>query len=205
MFDNIKLPSVKLPWWMSGKELTKLKNATIEWFHLVMSWAKWPLEQLDPLTCSQGILDLIAWQRDITRYSGEPLQLFRKRVAYAFVNARDAGSYEGFIKICARLEIGHIITQERQPGWDWDIINIYLEDEQMADNPELLKTIIRQYGRTCRRYNFILETPVVAYMHCGEVNHNQCTIAASLPNPVIRSQAHEVSCNSTTVVASMIH
>ncbi len=205
MFENIKLPSMTLPWWMSGEELTKLKNAAIEWFILVVSWAKWPLGQLDPITCDIGILELIAWQRDITRYPGEPLQLYRKRVAFAFVNARDAGSHEGFIKICERLEIGHIVTQERQPDWPWDYVNIYLEDEQMADNPELLKTIIRQYGRTCRRYNFILETPVVAYMRCGEVTHNECTIAAALPNPGIKSQAHEVSLNSTTIVASLIN
>ena len=147
-------------------------------------------------------LGLFAWQRDITRYDGEPLDLYRKRVAYAFVNAKDAGSHQGFINICQRLGIGHIITQEREPGWDWDIVNIHLEDDQLSDNPELLKTIIRQYGRTCRRYNFILETPVIAYMRCGEVTHTQSTVSASVPYPGIKSQAHEVSSNSTTVVAT---
>ena len=200
MFEDIKLP-----WWMSGEELTNLKNAAIEWFKKIAHWAKWPLEQINPLTCNPGILELIAWQRDIIRFDGEPLDLYRKRVSHAFVNAQDAGSTEGFIKICERLGIGHVTTLERQPDWDWDIVSIYLEDEQLADNPDLLRIIIRQYGRTCRRYNFILETPVIAYMRCGEVTHTQSTVSASVPHPGFKSQAHEVSLNSTTLVASLVN
>ena len=200
MFENIKLP-----WWMSGEELTKLKNAAIEWFKRIAQWAKWPLEQIDPLTCDRGILELIAWQRDITRYDGEPLDLYRKRVAYAFVNARDAGSTIGFINICERLDIGHISTEERIQGIDWDIINIHLNDDQLADNPELLKTIIRQYGRTCRRYNFLLETPVLAYMRCGEVANSFATVVALLPptRSVTQSQIHELGLNRKTLAAGL--
>ena len=196
---------IKLPWWISGKELTKLKNAAIEWFKRIAQWAKWPLEQIDPLTCDRGILELIAWQRDITRYDGEPLDLYRKRVAYAFVNARDAGSTIGFINICERLDIGHISTEERIQGIDWDIVNIHLNDEQLADNPELLKTIIRQYGRTCRRYNFLLETPVLAYMRCGEVANSFATVVALLPptRSVTQSQIHELGLNRKTLAAGL--
>ncbi|KEQ14202.1 hypothetical protein GZ77_07160 [Endozoicomonas montiporae] len=195
---------LQLPHWLSGEELTKLKNSAQTWFERVASWTAWPLQQLDPLTCSPGILELIAWQRDITRYAGEPMGLYRKRVCFAYINAKDAGSTAGFIRICERLGIGHITTQERQEGWDWDIINIYLDDNQLADNPDLLREIIRMYGRTCRRYNFILETPVLAYMRCGEFSHTASTAVASMPNPGIRSQAHEVALNTATVVASLI-
>ncbi len=197
------MEKLKLPFWMSGTELTKLKDAAQQWFSNVKGWADWPLQQLDPLTCSTGILDLIAWQRDITRFSGEPLDLYRKRVAYAYANAQDAGSREGFIQICKRLGIGHISTTERVPGWDWDIVNIYLTDEQLADNPDLLREIIRQYGRTCRRYNFVLETPVKTFMRAGCVGWNQSTIVASMPNPGIKSQTHELGLNTMTVVASL--
>lgn len=199
MFSNLKLP-----WWMSGAELTKLKNAAVQWFELVLTWTKWPLMQFDPLQCSPGILNLIAWQRDIRRFQGESLELFRKRVAYAYANAQDAGSFEGFIKICYRLGIGHIATTERIPGWDWDVINIYLSDEQLSENPDLLKEIIQQYGRTCRRYNFVLETPVQLTIGAFEVCWNQSTIKATLPNLGIRLQGHEVASNSQTIKASLL-
>ncbi|HBL8998422.1 TPA: hypothetical protein LTW94_004423, partial [Enterobacter hormaechei] len=69
----------------------------------------------DPLTCTEPVLNLIAYDRDISRFSGEPLSLYRKRVAYAFINARDAGSVEGFINIFSRLGIGYVELVERQP------------------------------------------------------------------------------------------
>ncbi|WP_257274267.1 phage tail protein [Endozoicomonas sp. SESOKO4] len=195
---------LSLPYWLSGIELTKLKDAAQEWFSRVGEWAAWPLTQLNALECDPGMLELIAWQRDITRYSGEPLELFRKRVHYAYINARDAGSDIGFINICHRLGIGHFETGERQAGYDWDIINIYLEDDQLSDNPELLKEIIRMYGRTCRRYNFILETPVPVYLRCAASGYTTETISASIQNPGIRSQIHSVSLNTTVTVASLI-
>ncbi len=34
-----------------------------------------------------SLLALLAWERDISRFNGEPLPLFRKRVKFAFVNA----------------------------------------------------------------------------------------------------------------------
>ncbi|EAT5563884.1 hypothetical protein ABRF96_004643, partial [Salmonella enterica subsp. enterica serovar Chester] len=85
---------------------------------------------------------------------GEPLELFRRRVAYAFVNARDAGSVEGFISIFERLGIGYVELMERQPGIDWDVIQVRVTDSQIATNTQLMIQIIRQYGRTCRRYQF---------------------------------------------------
>ncbi|EDV6094794.1 hypothetical protein AA490_005094, partial [Salmonella enterica subsp. enterica] len=71
--------------------------------------------------CAESILNLIAWQYDISRFDGESLPLYRKRVKYAFINAQDAGSVAGFKAIFERLEIGFVEIQERQPGIDWDI------------------------------------------------------------------------------------
>ncbi|MEQ4542314.1 MAG: phage tail protein [Pantoea agglomerans] len=114
----------------------------------------WPVSQFDPLTCSEPLLNLLAYDRDITRFNGEPLSLFRRRVAFAFINARDAGSVAGFISIFERLGIGYVELVERQPGIDWDVIQVRVSDSQIADNAQLLLQIIQQYGRTCRRYQF---------------------------------------------------
>lgn len=149
-----KLASMTLPSWMNkGEPLALLRTARTYWAE-VYSWITWPLRQFDPLTCTEPVLNLIAYDRDISRFSGEPLSLYRKRVAYAFINARDAGSVEGFINIFSRLGIGYVELVERQPDIDWDVIMVRVTDSQIADNTQLMIQIIRQYGRTCRRYQF---------------------------------------------------
>ncbi|MRM13779.1 hypothetical protein GJJ29_21560 [Enterobacter cloacae subsp. dissolvens] len=149
-----KLASMALPSWMNkGEPLALLRTARTFWAE-VYSWITWPLRQFDPLNCIEPVLNLIAYDRDISRFSGEPLSLYRKRVAYAFINARDAGSVEGFINIFERLGIGYVELVERQPGIDWDVIMVRVTDSQIADNTQLMIQIIRQYGRTCRRYQF---------------------------------------------------
>lgn len=123
-----KLASMALPSWMNkGEPLKLLKTARTFWAE-VYDWITWPLRQFDPLTCIEPVLNLIAYDRDITRFSGEPLSLFRKRVAYAFINARDAGSVEGFINIFERLGIGYVELVERQPDIDWDVILVRVTD-----------------------------------------------------------------------------
>jgi hypothetical protein len=149
-----KLASMVLPTWMDKGEPQKLLKAAQTFWADVYNWITWPLRQFDPLTCNETILGLIAWDRDISRFNGEPLTLFRRRVAYAFVNAADAGSVEGFISIFDRLGIGYVELLERQPGIDWDVILVRVTDSQISDNTELMIQIIRQYGRTCRRYQF---------------------------------------------------
>ena len=149
-----KLAGMVLPSWMNKGEPAKLLKTARRFWAEVYGWVTWPVNQFDPLTCTPVLLNLLAYDRDITRFDGEPLALFLKRVAYAFVNARDAGSVEGFINIFERLGIGYVELQERQPGIDWDVILVRVTDSQIADNTQLLIQIIRQYGRTCRRYQF---------------------------------------------------
>lgn len=149
-----KLAALALPFWMDeGEPLTLLRAARTFW-QQVYGWVTWPVRQFDPLTCAEPLLQLIAYDRDITRFDGEPLTLFRKRVAYAFVNAADAGSVAGFIAIFSRLGIGQVELRERQAGIDWDVILVRVTDSQIADNAQLMLQIVRQYGRTCRRYQF---------------------------------------------------
>lgn len=149
-----KLAGLRLPTWMRKGEPDKLLKAARRFWAQVYGWITWPVSQFDPLTCSEPLLNLLAYDRDITRFNGEPLSLFRRRVAFAFINARDAGSVSGFISIFERLGIGYVELVERQPGIDWDVIQVRVSDSQIADNAQLLLQIIQQYGRTCRRYQF---------------------------------------------------
>lgn len=148
------LPKLKLPSWMGKGEPLKLANAAHKFWLVARDWLLWPLEQIDAETCAESLLNILAFERDITRFVGEPLQLFRKRVKYAFINAEDSGSIAGFSAIFKRLGIGDITQLERQSGYDWDVIIIRVTDSQIADNNTLMMALIRQYGRTCRRYIF---------------------------------------------------
>lgn len=151
---NQRLAGMRLPSWMNRGEPAKLLRACRNFWLWVYGWLTWPLKQLDAATCTVPLLQVLAYQRDITRFNGEPLELFRKRVQYAFINARDAGSVAGFIAIFERLGVGYVEIRERQSGIDWDVISLSVTDGQVASNPDLLMQIIQQYGRTCRRYRF---------------------------------------------------
>ena len=83
------MDKLKLPFWLEGVELSKLRDAAQSWWAKVETWMNWPLLQLDAETCHLTVLDLLAWQRDIQRFQGEPETLYRKRVKYAFINAVD--------------------------------------------------------------------------------------------------------------------
>ena len=169
---------LELPFWLDGAEATKLKAAAQAWWDRAETWMNWPLLQMDPENCHVQILDLLAWQRDISRFRGEPLSLYRLRVKYAFANAKDAGSVAGFKRIFQRLGIGDVRIAERQPDRDWDVIQLHLTDEQLAANPLLLDLIIHQYGRTCRRYEFVVTTEVTLSIGVAEFSNDQQTLTA---------------------------
>lgn len=177
---------LKLPFWLEGIELTKLKNAAQSWWEKVEQWLKWPLLQIDAETCHLTVLDLLAWQRDIQRFQGEPEALYRLRVKYAFINAVEAGSTAGMIRIFQRLGIGYVEIQERLPDQDWDIVSLLLSDSQLSENPVLLRVLIQQYGRTCRRYEFSTITPVSMAVCLAEFNDDQVTLSAVLDTTASR-------------------
>lgn len=151
---------IKNKFWLAGNENSKLRALAQRWWELVESWLMWPLSQFDAETCTRPVLDLLAWQRDIERGKDEPMRQYRLRVKYACVNAQDAGSSAGFVRIFERLELGAVIVKERNAGMDWDIVLLEMNDSQIAQNGPLLDFIIRQYGRTCRRYQFQVITPM---------------------------------------------
>lgn len=160
-----------LEFWLDGPELTKLLSACQTWWETVEGWLVWPLQQLDPLTAALPFVDLLAFQRDIERFTGEPEDLYRKRVAYALINAQDAGSKAGFIRIFERLGIGYVEITERFDAVNWDVIRLGLSDSQIAGNQELLLNIVQKYGRTCRRYEFETYSPITVSLGVWEVGN----------------------------------
>lgn len=150
----IKFPDINLPVWMNKGEPLTLAHASKVWWERVYSWLTFPLAQIDVDTCDEQLLSLLAFQRDINRFSDEPLSLFRLRVKYAFANALDAGSNAGFARIFERLEIGELKQLERQLQYEWDVIILRINDEQLSRDNVLMMQLMRQYGRTCRRYFF---------------------------------------------------
>ena len=169
---------INLPFWLDGDEFTKLKASAQAWWETVEGWMRWPLLQMDAETCHLAVLDLLAWQRDITRFRGEPEALYRLRVKFAFINSVDAGSVAGFQRIFQRLGIGTVRISERQPDRDWDIVQLHLSDQQLSDFPQLLDLVVNQYGRTCRRYELVGSTVLQLVIGVHEVNSDQMTITA---------------------------
>ena len=174
------LPKFELPFWLSGQELTKLNHAAHAWWTKVEGWMQWPLLQMDAEKCHLNILDLLAWQRDITRFRGEPETLYRLRVGFAFINSVDAGSTAGLMRILHRLGVGYVEINERLPDRDWDVVLLKLSDSQLSDNPHLLRVIVQQYGRTCRRYDFVTITPVIVPLAVADFNDDQQSLIATL-------------------------
>ncbi|WP_027369149.1 phage tail protein [Desulfocurvibacter africanus] len=173
-----------LPFWMAGDRAGKLAAAAHEWFLRLGQWAALPAQQLDPLTCSPVILDLLAWQRNVTPYAGEPERLYRLRVAHAYANARDAGSVAGWRRIFQRLELGGVSLEERVANQDWDIIGVVVDDARMPDQQNVLELIINEYGRTCRRYRFISRVTQAAHVTaCAFGNDHSTVYAASAGIP----------------------
>ena len=169
-----------LPFWLDGPQLAKLKVAAQSWWETVEGWLQWPLLQMDAETCHLTVLDLLAWQRDISRFKDEPESLYRLRVKFAFINAVDAGSTAGLKRILQRLGVGYVEIDERMPDRDWDVVLLRLSDSQLSQNPELMRVLIQQYGRTCRRYDFVTITPVSLRIVAVDFNDDQQTLVASL-------------------------
>ncbi|WP_238392824.1 hypothetical protein [Buttiauxella sp. 3AFRM03] len=176
--DNV--PDIKLPVWMNKGEPLTLAHASQIWWDQVWKWLRFPLAQINADTCDESLLTLLGYQRDITRFPGEPLDLFRLRVKYAFQNAKDAASIAGFERIFRRLGVGHIEQHERVQGLDWDIIIIRLQDGQISGRRDLLNEIISKYGRTCRRYQFEVVSPIRVSVSTGAYGGDYVTHVATM-------------------------
>ncbi|WP_417552090.1 hypothetical protein [Marinomonas fungiae] len=179
MADDIQ--TGELPSWLQDAEVTKLKDAAGKFWGQVSSWLKLPLEQLDPITCHPVVLRLYANERDVERFVTEPDSLYRLRVATAVSNTRDAGELIGMEQIVERF--GEVIagTIERDPDKDWDVITLVLENGVLTKDWQLGQFIIRQYGRTCRRYEFLLLDMIDAVAVSGGAEGGIDSMTTSLP------------------------
>lgn len=188
MSDITRPDEFSLSFWMDGAENNKLGRAAYNWFSLLGRAAFWGVTSQDPLTCCAEALDLLAWQRCVTRYEGEPERLYRLRVKYAYANARDAGCVNGWKRIFQRLELTEdakdLELWERMAGQDWDIVGIVLDDSKFTVPylQDAIEIIIEDYGRTCRRYYFIsrIVKPVYAGVNTFDLDHNTVTAAQSV-------------------------
>jgi len=171
---------IKLPFWLDGPELEKIRTAAVSWWDKVENWISFPLQQTDPLTAVLPLVNMLAYQRDVIRFKDEPEDLYRKRVKFALINNQDAGSKAGFIAIFERLGIGYVEIEERFDPVDWDVIRLSLSDSQVGQNLDLINEIIIAYGRTCRRYELLIINPITAYTPVFSNNNTYSYDIASL-------------------------
>ncbi|WP_051258214.1 phage tail protein [Desulfovibrio cuneatus] len=173
-----EVPLPKLSFWMDGAKNTVLARAAQAFFGWLGKAAFWAVEQFDPMTCPEVLLDILSWQRGIDRYPGETDRFYRLRVLYAYINGVDAGSIDGWQRIFTRLELGPVGLEERVPGQDWDVIGIAVDDTKIPDVQNVLEIIINEYGRTCRRYRFISRIPQAVHVAAGCFCNDHTTVYA---------------------------
>jgi len=142
----------QLPVWLKGKDVTTLAKVAQDFWQQIEGHLFWWLEQQHSENAQAAILDLLAWERGITRLPNESIALYGLRVKHAFVNATDAGYGLGMEHIFKRLGFGFIQINERVSGFDWDMVEIAMLETEFAGNENLVTEVIKQYGRTCRRY-----------------------------------------------------
>ncbi|GAA0463065.1 hypothetical protein MT389_00310 [Aeromonas salmonicida] len=180
------LPQAAAPWWEDGQTITDgvkepafLAHGIMAFWQSIRRWLLTPLAEQDPLTCTPALLELIAWERDITRFKGEPLDLFRKRVKFAFINARAAGGTAGFVDIFGRFDITLRAQMERIDGMEWDIILLLLDEHSDQLTERLAHELVKQYRRTCRRYDVGVTAFTDQQLGCAEFSASYQTITAS--------------------------
>ncbi|MFA0613886.1 phage tail protein [Vibrio splendidus] len=160
----MKIPEINLRYWMGRGEIAKFARAMRNYWGHVKAAFEMPLQQHDPLIAPMAVVYVLAWQRGVEKLGQEPESLFRVRVAHAYGFSRDAGSVSGWEDMFEKLGYPHITQDERLANVDWDVINLKIQDGDLTNVPKLLDTVIRQYGRTCRRYQYTsyVEMPLAA-------------------------------------------
>lgn len=161
---RLKIPEINLRYWMGRGEIAKFARAMRNYWKHVKAAFEMPLQQHDPLIAPMAVVYVLAWQRGVEKLGQEPESLFRVRVAHAYGFSRDAGSVSGWEDMFEKLGYPHITQDERLANVDWDVINLKIQDGDLTHVPKLLDTVIRQYGRTCRRYQYTsyVEMPLAA-------------------------------------------
>jgi len=168
-----EIKNVQLPTWLQGKNAAALAKAASVYWQQVESYLLWWIEQLDENQSALPILDLLAWERGINRLNGESVELYSLRIKHAVANSEDAGFGIGMERIFKRLGFGYIEINERVAGFDWDMVEIAMVEDEFSEKQDLVKELIRQYGRTCRRYFLSALISVEAYTAAGLVEYDK--------------------------------
>lgn len=170
---NSELSSIELPTWLTGINASNLSKATEQYWQQIESYLLWWLEQLDETQSQLAILDLLAWERGINRLNGESVELYALRIKHALANSEDAGSIIGMEQIFRRLGFGYVQLNERLPELDWDMIEIAMIEDEFAGKQDLVQELVRQYGRTCRRYFLSALIAIDGYFAAGVVEFDK--------------------------------
>jgi hypothetical protein len=149
---------------MSGPEIVKAAQAVQAVWDLWRSRLNTALLQADIRYCSEDALRLHAWGRNVERYPGEPVELWRARVLHAITAVQRAGSKAGLEYILSIHGIVGVGVRERVVGEDWDIVFVELDQVGFAVATELIDTILERWGRTCRRHIPTYRTPVELHL-----------------------------------------
>ncbi|CAH8242124.1 conserved hypothetical protein [Vibrio aestuarianus] len=167
----MQLPPIKFKYWMGRGELAKFANALRNYWLRVDEALRMPLKKHDPLTAPIGIVRLMAWERDIEPLEREDEMIFRIRVANAYSFARHGGETAGFKNMFGKLGVDWVEIHEREDQEQWDVVTIETADSDLAQKNWLMNAMIRQYGRTCRRYQFNVTYPVTLKMIAAAFGH----------------------------------
>ena len=171
---------IKIPYWLAKplSDLDKLRHASIAFWQRLQTMLLWPAAQLDPMTAELALVHLLAWERDIEQIPQETEQLYRIRVKYALKFAKGAGSIDGWHFMFKKLGVQIISIDERIEFVDWDVIRVQLIDSELSQSSQLIENIIRQYGRTCRRYQLAVHNKVNVFLKTGNtlVQHDHTNI-----------------------------
>ena len=168
-----ELDNIELPTWLNGVDAKALANVAENYWQTIESYLLWWLEQLDEDNAALPILDLLAWERGINRLEGETVELYSLRIKHAVANSEDAGSGVGMKQIFKRLGFGYIEINERVPSYDWDMVEIAMIEDEFNGKQQLVEELIKQYGRTCRRYFLSVLSVIDAYVLGGLVEFDK--------------------------------
>ncbi|XGB60667.1 hypothetical protein L0989_17475 [Vibrio gigantis] len=176
----MKRPNFTLKHWMGKGEIYKLGQALLGYWDRVQAVLEWPLRQLDPMVAPIEFVDLMAWQRDIERLPKEPEHIYRIRVNFAYAFATGGGSEVGWETMFDQLGYPHIEIDERLNYYPWDVVSVKVRDSDLNEVPGLMDALVRQYGRTCRRYSFDVTTVAYPHISVTEFSHTHETYSASI-------------------------
>ena len=202
--SNPERPRTSLKFWQGKGDLEKMSLAADSFWDKVREWLYWLPSQVDADTAPIQLVNLIAWGRDIDRLPNEPEALYRKRVKYALANAKDSGTIAGFSRIWDRLELGYVGQNERVDEVNWDVIELELTESQISENSDLLNTIIRMYGRTCRRYTYTTIAPIPTAVRPFDFDEMKSYYLAKEPDSqaLVSNRTFDVDNNTDFMVAT---